>query len=64
MLNRTTVVGLVVALVAALLVIVLVNPALGPQASRADLASPSLSIEGLHGKVDHRKLSVQEIPLP
>jgi hypothetical protein len=64
MLNRTTAVGLTVALAAALLVIALVSTALGPQASRADLGSPSLSIEGLHAKIDHRKLPVHEIPLP
>ena len=64
MLNRTTVVGLAVALAAALLVIVLVNSGLGPQVSRADLARPSISIEKLHGMVDHRALPVHAIPEP
>jgi hypothetical protein len=64
MLNRTTAVGLTVGLAAALLVIALVSTALAPHASRADLGSPSLSIEGLHRQVDHRALPVHAIPLP
>ena len=64
MLNRIIAVGFAVALAAALLVIVLVSPALGPRASRADLGSPSLSIEDLHTKIDHRKLPVHVIPEP
>jgi len=64
MLNRVAVIGLAVAAAAALLVIVLVGPALGPRASRADLGSPSLSIEDLHTKIDHRKLPVHVIPEP
>ena len=64
MLNRITAIGFAVALAAALLAIVLVSPALGPRASRADLGSPSLSIEDLHSKVDHRKLPVHAIPEP
>jgi len=64
MLNRTTVVGLAVALAAGLLVIVLVSPGFGPRASHADFGSPSLSIEDLHGKVDHRTLPVHAIPEP
>jgi hypothetical protein len=64
MLNRVAVIGLAVAAAAALLVIVLVSPALGPRASHADLGSPSLSIEDLHSKVDHRKLPVHAIPEP
>ena len=64
MLNRATVIGFAIALAAALLVIVLVGPAIGPQASRADLASPSISIERLHGQVDHGKLPIQPIPEP
>jgi hypothetical protein len=64
MLNRITTVGFAVALAAALLVIALVSPALGPRASRADLGSPSLSIEDLHNKVDHRKLPIHAIPEP
>ena len=64
MLNRVAVIGLAVAAAAALLVIVLVSPALGPRASRADLGSPSLSIEDLHSKIDHRKLPVHAFPEP
>ena len=64
MLNRATVIGLVVALAAVLLVVVLVSPAIGPRASHADLASPSISIERLHGQVDHSKLPIQPIPEP
>jgi hypothetical protein len=64
MLNRATVIGFAIALAAALLVIVLVSPAIGPQASRADFASPSISIERLHGQVDHGKLPIQPIPEP
>jgi hypothetical protein len=63
MLNRTPVIGLAIA-VAALLVIALVTPTLGPRASRADLGSPSISIEQLHRQVDHRTLPVQAIPEP
>jgi hypothetical protein len=64
MLNRITAVGFAVALAAALLAIVLVSPAFGPRASRADLGGPSLSIEDLHTKIDHRKLPVHVIPKP
>jgi len=64
MLNRITAVGFAVALAAALLAIVLVSPAFGPRATRADLGSPSLSIEDLHTKIDHRKLPVHVIPEP
>ena len=64
MLNRITAVGFAVALAAALLAMVLVFPALGPRPSRADLGSPSLSIEDLHTKIDHRKLPVHVIPEP
>jgi hypothetical protein len=62
--NRTTVIGLAIAVAAALVVIVLVSPALGPRASRADLGSTPLSIESLHGQVDHGKLPVHAIPEP
>jgi hypothetical protein len=64
MLNRIPVIGLAIAVAAALLVIALVTPALGPRASLADLGSPSLSIEQLHRQVDHHKLPVHAIPLP
>ena len=64
MLNRAAVVGFAVAVAAALVVIVLVSPAVGPRASRADLGSPSLSIEDLHTKIDHHKLPVHAIPEP
>ena len=52
------------ALAFALVVIVLVQPTLGPQVSRADLASPSLPVEELHRQVDASKLPVQPIPEP
>ncbi|MBV8752746.1 MAG: hypothetical protein JO328_07795 [Hyphomicrobiales bacterium] len=64
MLNRTPVIGLAIAVAAALLVIALVTPTLGPRASRAELGSPSISIEGFHRQVDHRNLPVHAIPLP
>lgn len=64
MLNRAAVVGFAVAVAAGLVVIVLVSPAVGPRASRADLGSPSLSIEDLHTKIDHHKLPVHAIPEP
>ena len=64
MLSRATVIGFAIAVAAALLVAVLVTPAVGPRPSRADLASPSLSIESLHGQVDHGKLPIQPIPEP
>jgi len=64
MLNRTPLIGLAIAVAAALLVIVLVNPVLGPRASRADLGTASISIEDLHRQGDHRKLPVHAIPLP
>jgi len=64
MLNRAAVIGLAIALAAALLVAVLVSPAIGPGLSRADLGSPSISIERLHGQVDHSKLPIQPIPEP
>ena len=64
MLDRAIFVGFAVALAAAVLLIVLVSSATGPQTSRADIASPSLSIDELHRKVDHRALPVHAIPLP
>jgi hypothetical protein len=64
MLNRATVIGFAVVLAAALLLAVLVSPAFGPRPSRADLASPSMSIETLHGQVDHGKLPIHPIPEP
>jgi hypothetical protein len=64
MLNRITAVGFAVALAAAFLAIVVISPALGPRASRADLGSPSLSIEDLHANIDHRRLPVHVIPEP
>jgi hypothetical protein len=64
MLNRATVIGFAIALAAALLVAVLVSPALGPQPSRAELGTPSISIERLHGQIDHGKLPIQPIPEP
>jgi len=64
MLDRATFVGFAVAFVAAVLLIVLVSSATGPQTSRADIAGPSLSIEQLHRKVDAGGLPVHAIPLP
>ncbi len=62
--NRATVIGIAIALAAALAVIVLTYPSLGPQPSRADLASPAISIENLHQQADHSKLPVQSAPMP
>jgi len=64
MLNRATVIGFAIAVAAAFLVAVLVSPAFGPRPPRADLAGASLSIESLHGQVDHGKLPIQPIPEP
>lgn len=64
MLNRTTVIGVVIALAAALVWIVLVQPAIGPQASRADLGSPSISVDYLHRQVDPHKLPIHAAPEP
>ena len=64
MLDRATYVGFAVALAAAVILIVLVSSATGPQPSRADVAGPSISIEQLHRKVDYRELPVHAIPLP
>jgi hypothetical protein len=64
MLNRIATIGFAVAVAAALFVIALVSPELGPRASRADLGSPSLSIEDLHTTIDHTKLPVHVIPEP
>jgi hypothetical protein len=62
--NRTTVIGLAIALATALLVVVLVNPATGPRTSRAEFGGTSISIEGMHRQVDHSKLPVHSIPEP
>jgi hypothetical protein len=64
MLNRATVIGITIALAAALIVAVLTHSPMGPRASRAGLADPSISIEALHGQVDHGKLPVHSIPAP
>jgi hypothetical protein len=64
MLNHVAVIGFAIALAVVLLVAVLMNPALGPRPSRADLGNPSISIEGLHGQVDHGKLPIQSAPEP
>jgi hypothetical protein len=64
MLNRVTVIWLAVALAAALLVVVLTNPQIGPSASRAELESNSISVERMHRQIDHEKLPVQVIPEP
>jgi hypothetical protein len=64
MLNRATVIGVAITLAAALAVAVLVHPAIGPRASRADLGSPSISIEDLQRQVDHSKLPIHTAPEP
>jgi hypothetical protein len=64
MLNRATLIGVAVVLAAALVVIVLGTPSIGPQASRAGLGSPSLSVDGLQRQVDVSKLPVHSIPEP
>ena len=64
MLNRVTVIWLAVALAAALLVVVLTNPQIGPTASLADLGSNSISVERMHRQIDHEKLPVHVIPEP
>jgi hypothetical protein len=64
MLNRATVIGITIALAAALIVAVLTHSPMGPRESQAGLADPSISIEELHGQVDHGKLPVQAIPEP
>jgi len=65
MLNRATLIGLAVALAAAFVVAVLVNPAIGPRVSRAELGnSASISIESLHREVDHNKLPIHSVPEP
>jgi len=64
MLNRALLIGLAFAFGTALFVAVLVNPGTGPQVSRADLASISISIEDLHRKVDHARLPIDLAPEP
>jgi len=64
MLNRVTLIVMAVVLAAALIVIVLVQPTIGPQVSRADLRSPSLPVDELHHQVDTSKLPVHSIPEP
>jgi hypothetical protein len=64
MLNRATFIGLAIALGSALLVAVLVDLAIGPRASQADLRSASISIEDIHRKVDHTRLPLQSVPEP
>jgi hypothetical protein len=64
MLNRSTVIGVAIALAAVLVGIVLVQPAIGPQASRANLAGPSTPIDNLHRQVDPNKLPIQSAPEP
>ena len=59
-----TAIGLTVALAAALLVAVLVSPTIGPRQSQAGLGSTSISIEQLHGQVDHIKLPIHTVPEP
>jgi hypothetical protein len=59
-----TAIGLTVALAAALIVAVLVSPTIGPRQSQAGLGSTSISIEHLHGQVDHMKLPIHAVPEP
>jgi len=64
MFNRSTVIGGVIALAAALVGIALVQPAIGPQASRADLGSPSIPVDDIHRQVDPNKLPIHSAPEP
>ena len=61
---KPTAIGLTVALAAALTVAVLVTPTIGPRQSQAGLGSTSISIEHLHGQVDHSKLPNHSVPEP
>jgi hypothetical protein len=60
----STAIGLTVALAAALIVAVLVSSTIGPRQSQAGLGSTSISIEHLHGQVDHIKLPIRAVPEP
>ena len=60
----STAIGLTVALAAALIAAVLVSPTIGPRQSQAGLGSTSISIEHLHGQVDHIKLPIHAVPEP
>jgi hypothetical protein len=62
--NRVTVIWLAVVLAAALLVVVLTNPQIGPAASLADLGNNSIWIERMHRQIDHGRLPVHVIPPP
>jgi hypothetical protein len=64
MLNRATLIAVAVALAAVLVVLVLGTPTIGPRVSRADLGSPSLSVDALHRQVDASKLPVHSVPEP
>ena len=64
MLNRLTLVGMAIAVGLALLVAVIVNPAIGPRASQADLGSTTVSIEAIHQRLDHTKLPIHSAPEP
>jgi hypothetical protein len=59
-----TAIGLTVVLAAALIVAVLVSPTIGPPQSQAGLGSTSISIEHLHGQVDHINLPIHAVPEP
>ena len=54
----------VLRMAAALVAAVLTYPSLGPQVSRAGVASPAISIEDLHRQVDQSKLPLHSAPQP
>jgi hypothetical protein len=64
MLNRATVIGVAIALATALVVIVLVQPAIGPPVSRANLGNSSIPVDDLHRQVDLNKLPIHSAPEP
>jgi len=64
MFNRLTLVGMAIAVCLALFVAVMVNPAIGPRASQADLGNTSISIEAIHQRLDHTKLPIHLAPEP
>jgi hypothetical protein len=64
MLNRVSLIGLVVALGFALGVSMLINSAIGPRASQADFVSTSISIGDIQQRVDQTMLPIHSIPEP
>jgi hypothetical protein len=64
MFNRTLAIGAVIVLTAAVIAAALIQPAIGPRASRADYKAATISPEDLHRQVDHHNLPIQSIPEP